>query len=213
MIRKSQLVFLGLLCLLIGCSQGSNSSSNNQAPNANDETFTVAAGLDASLDLSASDADGDPLTWRIVSLPANGTLTGSGPNCIYTPDPGYTGPDSLTFDVSDGKKSSSVATVTITVVNVWFVDLNAGGVADGTSWTDALLHPQDGINLAGPGDQVWVAAGNYIWLNPGDPMVLNLSSDVAVYGGFDGTESCLEQRDYTNNVTTLNGDTDGNGGR
>jgi predicted outer membrane repeat protein len=207
--RISQLAVLGLLCLLIGCSQGGNSSSNNQAPNANDDAFTVAAGLDASLDLSASDADGDPLTWRIVSLPANGTLTGAGPNCTYTPDPGYTGPDSFTFEVSDGEESSSNATVTITVVNVWFVDLNAGGVADGTSWADALAHPQDGNDLANPGDQVWVAAGNYVWV--AGFQVLLLSSDVAIYGGFDGTESCLEQRDYTNNVTTLNGDTDGNG--
>ena len=125
--RISQSVFLGLLCPAIGCSQGGN-SSDNRAPDLNDDAFTVAAGLDASLDLSAGDADGDPLTWRIVSLPANGTLNGAGPNCIYSPYPGYTGPDSFTFEVSDGKDSSRIATVTITVVNVWFVDLNAGGI-------------------------------------------------------------------------------------
>ena len=109
----------------------------------------------------------------------------------------------------DGTDTSRTATVTITVVTVWFVDLNASGIANGTSWADALAHPQDGIDLANPGDQVWVAAGNYVWV--AGFQVLLLSSDVAVYGGFDGTESCLEQRDYTNNVTTLNGDTDGNG--
>ena len=116
---------------------------------------------------------------------------------------------SLYLKILDGTDTGRTATVTITVVTVWFVDLNASGIANGTSWADALAHPQDGIDLANPGDQVWVAAGNYVWV--AGFQVLLLSSDVAVYGGFDGTESCLEQRDYTNNVTTLNGDTDGNG--
>lgn len=205
-----QLGFFCLLCLFFSCDQGGSSSySGNQTPNANDDTFTVAAGMDASLDLSASDADGDPLTWRIVSPPANGTLNGAGPSCVYTPDTGFTGQDSFAFEVSDGTDSSRTATVTITVATVWFVDLNAGGVANGTSWDDALPHPQDGNDLAAPGDQVWVATGNYTRVSGNQ--VLLLSSDVAVYGGFDGTESCLEQRDYTKNVTTLNGDTNGDG--
>ncbi len=66
-----------------------------------------------------SDADsGDTLTAQLVSQPSHGTLTfdsnGDG-GFVYTPNSGYSGSDSFTYQASDGARTSAVTTVTLTV--------------------------------------------------------------------------------------------------
>ena len=68
-----------------------------------------------SITLSASDPDGDPLSFQVTGAPSNGTLSGSAPNLTYTPNPGFSGPDSLTFTVGDGTFTSAPTTATFTV--------------------------------------------------------------------------------------------------
>jgi Tol biopolymer transport system component len=68
--------------------------------------------------LLANDADGDPLTFTIVTQPAHGTLTGTAPFLVYTPAPDFNGNDSLEFSVSDGILSSGTATVAIHMQSV-----------------------------------------------------------------------------------------------
>lgn len=69
--------------------------------------------------LSATDADGESLTYSIVSGPAHGSLTtlGAGDTTTYTPAANYVGPDSFTFKASDGATDSNTATVTLLVTN------------------------------------------------------------------------------------------------
>ena len=55
------------------------------------------------------------MTYSIVAGPAHGTLSGTAPNVTYTPNAGYSGPDSFTFKASDGALDSNIATVSITV--------------------------------------------------------------------------------------------------
>ena len=50
-----------------------------------------------------------------VTQPAHGTLSGTAPNLIYTPTPGYTGPDQFTFQTQDARTTSVIATVGIVV--------------------------------------------------------------------------------------------------
>jgi hypothetical protein len=86
----------------------------------------VATGADVStnedtplaITLSATDIDGDPLAYAIVSGPVNGTLTGLEPDLTFTPDLDFNGIDSFTFKVNDGEFDSGEATVTITVTPV-----------------------------------------------------------------------------------------------
>jgi len=62
-------------------------------------------------------------------------------------------------------------------------------------------------NASSPGDQVWVAAGTYkptTTTNRG--ISFSLKNGVAVYGGFNGTETLLSQRNWVANVTILSGD-------
>jgi len=68
-----------------------------------------------SITLSASDADGDSLTYTVVSQPSNGVLTGTAPNLTYKPNAGFNGNDSFTFKANDGTTDTKEATIKITI--------------------------------------------------------------------------------------------------
>ena len=65
--------------------------------------------------LSASDVDGDDLTYTIETAPTNGTVTLTGAEAVYTPNENFNGTDSFTFTSSDGTIESNRATSIITV--------------------------------------------------------------------------------------------------
>jgi hypothetical protein len=88
---------------------------SNRPPAADNQSVTTDEDTAVGFTLTASDDDGDPLEYIVVTNPANGTLSGTAPNLTYTPNPGYTGPDSFTFKANDSTADSNVATVTITV--------------------------------------------------------------------------------------------------
>ena len=87
----------------------------NKAPVAASQIVTTQHGVPMSIILTGSDANGDALTYRIVTPPQSGTLSGTAPNVTYTPAPGFTGDASFTFQANDGKDDSNVAIVTIHV--------------------------------------------------------------------------------------------------
>ena len=64
---------------------------------------------------SATDADGDTLSYSKVTNPSSGTATCSGTSCTYTPAAGFAGTTSFTYKANDGKVDSNIATVTINV--------------------------------------------------------------------------------------------------
>ncbi len=90
----------------------------NSAPQADDQNVSTNEATPVNITLTASDPEGDPLTYIILSGPSHGTLTGTPPNLTYTPAGGYFGPDSFTFKANDGNLDSNVATVSITVNSV-----------------------------------------------------------------------------------------------
>ena len=84
-------------------------------PVAEDQEVTTSINIPVSITLAATDVDGDPLTYSVVTGPSHGTLSGSAPNLTYTPDFGYHGTDSFTFKGNDGTADSNIATVHITI--------------------------------------------------------------------------------------------------
>jgi len=94
---------------------------------------------------------------------------------------------------------------TVSVSGAVYVNKNATGANNGNSWADAYTTIQAGINDADVGDEeVWVAKvaaeGTY-------PEAIVMKSGVKLYGGFNGTETELNQRNWVTNVTTINGST------
>ena len=90
----------------------------NVAPVANAQSITLNEDTSKALTLTASDADGDSLTYTVVANPTHGTLSGTAPNMTYTPTANYFGSDSFTFKVNDGTVDSAVQTVSISVSDV-----------------------------------------------------------------------------------------------
>ncbi len=112
----------------------------------------------------------------------------------------------------------SVATLTTPIVPIVYVNKNATGLNNGISWIDAFVNLQDGINACGA-SEVWVAAGTYLPSKDanGNETPTNLRSKtfllkngVSLYGGFNGTETLLSQRNWTTNPTILSGDLNNN---
>ena len=88
----------------------------NRAPVLKDASFITAKDTVLSDKLVGTDADGDALSYARVSEPTNGKLTfNANGSFVYTPNALFMGTDSFTATASDGRLTSSPATVTITV--------------------------------------------------------------------------------------------------
>jgi len=91
---------------------------------------------------------------------------------------------------------------------VWYVDGGIDSSGDGTSWGTAFKTIQEGIDVAGsvpPADEIWVRSVEV------DPYAYVLAAEISVnksvslYGGFAGTETAREERNWVTNVTTIDG--------
>ena len=96
----------------------------------------------------------------------------------------------------------------VSASSVLYAAPTATGSADCSSWANACTL-QTALTNATSGDQIWVQQGVH---RPGSNQTdtFTLKDGVAVYGGFAGTETSLNQRDWQTNVTVLSGDIDQN---
>ena len=110
----------------------------NRAPVAVDDSATTAAGTAVTINVLAndSDPDGDTLGLSGYTAPAHGTIVRNADGTFrYTPEVGYTGPDSFTYGVTDGHDAFAEAKVLITVTP----SLNACPVAVAKASPNLLL--------------------------------------------------------------------------
>ncbi|MFZ2897417.1 MAG: T9SS type A sorting domain-containing protein [Saprospiraceae bacterium] len=90
---------------------------------------------------------------------------------------------------------------------IWYVNCTATGTNTGLSWEDAFIDLQSAITVAQYGDHIWVAKGTYHPTQDGDREIsFVLNNGVKWYGGFEGGESSLNQRDWELNETVLSGE-------
>jgi len=105
----------------------------------------------------------------------------------------------------------SLPIVPVYATSIRYAAPTAQGSGDCSSWSDACTL-QTALTTAVSGVQIWVKMGVHKpTTNPAQrTAAFALKSDVAIYGGFAGTETALNQRDWTLNVTVLSGDIDNN---
>ncbi|MGE5703523.1 MAG: Ig-like domain-containing protein, partial [Clostridia bacterium] len=92
----------------------------NQLPVTSSQEYSIAKDSPVNGTVLATDGDGDPLTYIIVADATHGTavLTNDRTGAFtYTPEPGYTGTDSFSFQVNDGYGDSNIGLVRITMVD------------------------------------------------------------------------------------------------
>jgi predicted outer membrane repeat protein len=89
----------------------------------------------------------------------------------------------------------------------FYVNHATTGTNSGTSWANAFTKLQPALAAAMPGDEIWVAQGTYLPTEDTNrDSSFSLPSGVRLYGGFGGTETDLDQRDWTGHPTILSGD-------
>jgi hypothetical protein len=112
------------------------------SPVSDNQSVTTESNVAVAVTLSATAAAGQSVTYFVRASPANGILSGTAPNLVYTPQVGFVGADSFTFQPKDAYSFGSVGTVSITVVPpsppLAPSDLVAGlgASAVNLSWTD-----------------------------------------------------------------------------
>ena len=164
--------------------------------------------------VSVSSASGDPVDGGVVTFtaPASGASTNP-PINESTISAGKASP-SLTANGEGGfynvtaNTTGATPQIEFTLLNslngYFFAAPAAEGSADCSSW-EATCTLQTALTFSFNRSEIWVEAGLH---TPGITRTdtFALKSGVVVYGGFAGTETSRDERDWATNVTTLSGD-------
>jgi len=89
----------------------------NTIPVAKSQTISLQEEIAKNIVLQGSDADNDTLSYKILTKPVHGTLSGDAPNLTYTPDTNYFGEDSIIYVVNDGKDDSAKGYIRLKIAN------------------------------------------------------------------------------------------------
>jgi Tol biopolymer transport system component len=84
-------------------------------PTADDQAVATSFATPVPISLTGSGSSGAVPGFTVTAPPAHGSLQGTAPNLVYTPDPDFAGVDTFSYKTSAGAAESDVATVTITV--------------------------------------------------------------------------------------------------
>lgn len=95
----------------------------------------------------------------------------------------------------------------VSSAQVVYVDADAVGANNGSSWADAYTDLQDALANVSAGEEIWVAEGAYTPSKTGDvAKSFRLVAQIGLFGGFAGNETARGQRNWTQHPTILSGD-------
>ncbi len=116
---------------------GSEGTVTPLTPVATNDTATVIQGQNVSIDVLANDIDNEGKGIKLVAdgftQGTNGSVTLANNQLVYTPTVGFVGTDSFTYTIIDASGDTSVATVTITVIQQ-----GTGGLVTAENFTDTI---------------------------------------------------------------------------
>ncbi len=129
-------------------------TTNNQAPVATGETYTILP--NSQLILSAPgplandfDPDGDEIQFVLASGPTNGTLTFSPDGAlVYTPDSQYAAVDTIRYQVTDGRLYSEIVELRIETLAAPAADYQSPSTSTGASGPVSETTSQDDYDPA-----------------------------------------------------------------
>ena len=117
------------------------------------DVFDVRQDVGTPLDVLANDSDaaGEGLSIIRVADTQNATIVieTDGGGLLYTPDAGYSGPDSFVYEIRDGEGEEASGTVTVNVLP--FSDVNGNRVDDYAECDCTDLTLETGIHGSGVG--------------------------------------------------------------
>ncbi|RZJ75709.1 MAG: tandem-95 repeat protein, partial [Flavobacterium sp.] len=91
----------------------------NDVPVANSPAISTAEDTPKTGTVTATDIDGDVLTYTVTTPPTNGiVVVNTNGTYTYTPNANFNGTDSFTITVSDGNGGSTTVTIPVTVTPV-----------------------------------------------------------------------------------------------
>ncbi len=188
---------------VVAPAAGATIASVNASPNPSDVgesvSFTAEVEGDEPIDCEWDFGDG-------------ATATGCEASHTYDEAGSYTVTLTASNDAGEDTAALTQEVESSTQGNVLFVDADATGADNGTSWSNAFPNLQAALRAAEAGQEIWVAEGTY-YPDQGQAggdrsATFQLISDVALYGGFSGTERSRSERnaDPASNGTVLSGD-------
>ncbi len=123
----------------------------NVAPVAINDSAMTDVNILVVIPILANDTDAngnlDPTTVMIATGPAHGTAVSNTDGTVtYTPDLGFFGTDSFTYNVKDTSQGATSNTATVTV------GINAAPVADAGPDANAVIDQLVALNGSGPSD-------------------------------------------------------------
>ncbi|MFC1547207.1 Ig-like domain-containing protein [Candidatus Neomarinimicrobiota bacterium] len=171
----------------------------NDAPVADNQSVSTDEDTSVDITLSGLDVDDDPLTYSVITGPANGQLTGTAPNLVYAPNANFNGQDSFIFQVDDGQASDQ-ATVSISIgafndPPVAVAD-DAAADEDTPVTIDVLANDSDPEGDALSVDDITQGSNGDVAINPDGSVTYSPATD------FNGSDS------FTYTLSDGNGGTD-----
>ena len=163
-------------------SRGYGVTVNDQAPVASNSTLTVQGGSNNNL-VALNFTGGSVSQLSIVSNASNGTATATGTTILFTPSPGFSGPDSFTYNATGPGGTSNTATVSVTVTapTISITPATLTNATQNTAYSQALTASGSSGSYA-----FSVVAGSL-------PAGMNLSS----VGLLSGTPSAVGSSNFT----------------
>ena len=120
---------------------------------------------------------------------------------------GFSAPPEVDIIISRGMSTSLEGVYREAVL---FVKCDAADSGDGSSWENAYTCLQEALDNSREGMEIWVTAGIYTPPLPSEGDIrtatFHLTDGVAVYGGFNGTETSRGNRNWETSITVLSGD-------